>query len=328
MLVWGRLAQALERHGAAAMATIAETKGSSPREAGARIVALPDGTFFGTIGGGTLEWQVLAQLQALIARGEAGRFERRTVSLGPELGQCCGGRVTIAFECFAHADLDAVKPLAAAEATGPFATRGIPGERRFERTVVSEALAPGEVRSEGEAFIEGFGDDRRPLYLFGAGHVGRALVLALAPLPFRVVWVDPRPGAFPAAMPQNVTPVQPEHAVSVLGDAPEGSFVLVMTHSHPLDLEIVDAALRLDRIAEVGLIGSATKRARFTSQLRQAGVPAERIEGLLCPIGIPGIHSKDPAVIAASTAADMIRRDEASRARVAHPERQFGKAAR
>ncbi|MBB5751273.1 xanthine dehydrogenase accessory protein XdhC [Prosthecomicrobium pneumaticum] len=327
MPLWARLAQALDRHGAAAMATLVETEGSSPREAGARIVALPDGTFFGTIGGGTLEWQVLAQLQALLARGAAARFERRTVALGPELGQCCGGRVGIAYERFAAADRPEVGLLAEAEARGAFVTSGLVEGARLHRRMIEATIRPGDLERRGEAILEGFGEDRRTLYLFGAGHVGRALVLALAPLPFRVVWVDPRPGAFPAAMPQNVTPVQPENPAGLLAHAPAGSFVLVMTHSHPLDLEIIDAALRLETIAETGLIGSATKRARFTSQLRQAGVATERIERLICPIGIPGIRSKDPAVIAAATAADMIRRDEAlSARRSAGAERRFGKA--
>ncbi|MFO1123092.1 MAG: xanthine dehydrogenase accessory protein XdhC [Hyphomicrobiales bacterium] len=146
---------------------------------------------------------------------------------------------------------------------------------------------------------------RRRIYLFGAGHVGRALVLALAPLPFEVVWVDPRPSAFPAAMPANVTAVAPADVPGVLDEAPEGSLVFVMTHSHALDLAIVEAALRSPAVAHTGLIGSATKRARFTRRLGEAGIDASRIEALICPIGVSGIASKEPAMIALATAAQI-----------------------
>ncbi|MBI3673898.1 MAG: xanthine dehydrogenase accessory protein XdhC, partial [Rhizobiales bacterium] len=158
-----------------------------------------------------------------------------------------------------------------------------------------------------------FGAALRPIYLFGAGHVGRALVLALAPLPVAVRWIDPRPQAFPAAAPQNVAKLAPEDPVAELGLAPTGSFVFIMSHSHALDLAIADAALRNPNVAHVGLIGSATKRARFEKRLREAGVAADRIGTLICPIGISAIRGKEPAVIAAATAAQIVVLDEALR---------------
>ena len=115
----------------------------------------------------------------------------------------------------------------------------------------------------------------RPLYLFGAGHVGRALALALAPLPYAVRWIDGRDGAFPQAVPGNVTCIQSANPVQDLQSATDGSFVLIMTHSHALDLAVTEAALRDARFAYVGLIGSATKRARFEKRLREGGVPPD-----------------------------------------------------
>ena len=150
----------------------------------------------------------------------------------------------------------------------------------------------------------------RRLYLFGAGHVGKALVLTLAPTDFDIVWCDPRPQAFPSHLPGNVTPRDAQDVVSVLAAAPAGSLALVMSHSHALDLAIVDASLRNSNIAATGLIGSATKRARFESRLAVAGVPAERIAALICPIGIGGIRSKRPEAIAISTAAQVLALDE------------------
>jgi xanthine dehydrogenase accessory factor len=268
-----------------------------------------NGGFRGTIGGGTLEWRLLAEAQRALEVGRAG-FETRSIPLGPELGQCCGGRVTVALEVFDADDLNWIRPLAALEARGPVETVARLADRRMARRVV-ETAGDGAIRfvaATGELF-ETFGARFRPLCVFGAGHVGRALILQGAQLPFDVTWVDPRPDAFPAAVPRDVT--LSADPLAALTAAPTGAFIIVLTHSHALDLEIVDAALRAGRFAYVGLIGSATKRARFERQMRDGGLGADVIARLVCPIGLPSIRSKLPAVIAASTLADLIARDEA-----------------
>ena len=111
-------------------------------------------------------------------------------------------------------------------------------------------------------------------------------------------------------MPQNVTGFAgpPLEAVAAARD---GALAFIMSHSHALDLEITDAALRNPRIVHVGLIGSATKRARFEKRLREAGVDEARVAAMICPIGIGGIRSKHPAAIAVATAAQLITLDEA-----------------
>lgn len=286
MKVWTHIAKTLEAHGTCAMVSVVKVEGSTPREAGARIVVTPLG-FHGTIGGGTLEWQAIAKAQALL--GKPTQHKLSIHSLGPDLGQCCGGRVQLVTEVFARNDLAAVRDFAVREESGVFAVMG-------------RILAPD--------FSEQFGDSNRKLYLFGAGHVGRALILALAPLPFDVIWIDPREGAFPAVVPSNVVTIQSENPVAEIAEAPSGSFALVMTHSHALDLEIIDAVLRSPRFAYAGLIGSATKRARFSKRLREAGVAESRIEELVCPIGISSIKSKHPSAIAAATAVQLLERDE------------------
>ena len=286
MKVWAHIAKALEAHGTCAMISVVKVEGSTPREAGARIVVTPLG-FHGTIGGGTLEWQAIAKAQALL--GKPTQHKLSVHSLGPDLGQCCGGRVQLVTEVFARNDLAAARDFAAREESGVFAVTG-------------RILAPD--------FSEQFGDSNRKLYLFGAGHVGRALILALAPLPFDVIWIDPREGAFPSVVPSNVVTIQSENPAAEIADAPPGSFALVMTHSHALDLEIIDAVLRSPRFAYAGLIGSATKRARFSKRLREAGIPDENISAMVCPIGIPSIKSKHPSAIAAATAVQLLERDE------------------
>lgn len=286
MKVWAPIVKSLEAHGTCAMISVVKVEGSAPREVGARIVVTPVG-FHGTIGGGTLEWQAIAKAQAMLGKPTEHRLSSH--SLGPDLGQCCGGRVQLMTEVFAAHDLAGAKTYAEQEAQGAFVLSG---------------------RIVSPDFAEQFGDSNRRLYLFGAGHVGRALILALAPLPFDVIWIDPREGAFPSAVPSNVVAIRSENPVAEVADAPTESFALVMTHSHSLDFEIIDAVLRNPNFAYAGLIGSATKRARFSKRLREAGVAEERIEGMVCPIGVPRIKSKHPAAIAAATAVQLLERDE------------------
>jgi len=284
MKAWSLIARTLETQGTCALVSVVKAEGSVPREEGARMVITRDG-FHGTIGGGTLEWKALAEAQRLLDK--RAQVKMLTQSLGPDLGQCCGGRVTLAIESFDASSLADARALAEREAAGPF--------------TLSNRL-PG--------IVENFGERRRAVIVFGAGHVGRALILSLAALPFDVTWVDPRPEAFPGAMPQYVTGFSGD-PLEAIAAAPEGALAFIMSHSHALDLQVADAALRNPRIAHVGVIGSATKRARFERRLRDAGVDSARVAALICPIGIGGIRSKLPAAIAVSVAAQLITLDEA-----------------
>ena len=359
MRIWSAVAEMVGSHGRCALVTVAAVRGSAPREPGARMVIAPDGGFHGSIGGGELEWQALGAARDALSRvAPAATLSRLT--LGPDLGQCCGGSVRLLTEVFDRDRLDEVRALAAHEVAGPFVTRGRIGPRRVERivneSVAREALGPAgtsrlidrpaaiagrtaaggfareglpggqggggsrggvahaglpvELESDG-VIVERFCDPRRPVWLFGAGHVGRALMLALAPLPFEVAWIDERADAFPAAVPANVRPLRSAGPADELARAPTGALVVVMTHSHAVDLAIVHAALAAGRFGYVGLIGSASKRARFTRRLREAGVAEARIAELVCPIGLPGIGSKHPAAIAAGVAAQLLERGEA-----------------
>ena len=318
MRPWATIADALKQHGRCAMVTVAGTQGSAPREAGARMVVMPDGGFRGTIGGGALEWRALADARTLLAE-ESPQPRLRRQALGPELGQCCGGSVRLLIEVFDRSISAEVANLAAREAEGSFVTSAhlSLGYGALSRTIVESTGTQRqsvEIAPDG-TIVEAFTRPTRPLYLFGAGHVGRALVLALAPLPFDVTWIDPRRDAFPAAMPGNVRAVHQPDPAAALAGAPADAFVLVMTHSHPLDLELVHAALAAQRFAYVGLIGSATKRARFRKRLKDLSLSAEAVARLVCPIGLPGIASKAPAAIAASVVADLLIRHEAVKER-------------
>ena len=339
MRIWPVVEEMVGAHGRCALVTVAAVRGSAPREPGARMVVAPDGGFHGTIGGGELEWRAIgAARDALSRNAPAAALDRFT--LGPDLGQCCGGSVRLLTEVFERDRLDEIRTLAAREAAGPFVTRGRIGPRAVERVVIDAAghEVPSVAIEDGGIVIERFRDLRRPLWLFGAGHVGRALMLALAPLPFDVTWIDEREDVFPAVVPASVRPLRSADPAGELAHAPDGAFVVVMTHNHPLDLAIVHAALaapssralrlpdaaspfgtaappeatgppgEAGRFGYVGLIGSASKRARFARRLRDAGIAEDRIAGLVCPIGMTTIRSKHPAAIAAGIAAQLLER--------------------
>ena len=268
-----------------------------------------DGAFFGSIGGGALEWNMLAEAARLLAR-HTPAAKRIRQALGPDLGQCCGGSVEVVIEIFNTDDLPWIAALS--EAESGLCQLSTSGETDHFGRIIRRVSGP----QAGPGQMEVFGVKPTPLLLFGAGHVGRALVLALAPLPFRVTWIDPREDAFPQLTPGNVSCRRLDDPVAALSDASDGSFALVLTHSHKLDLAIVARALPDNRFPYVGLIGSATKRARFVSQMSKAGFPKPVIDRLVCPIGGSNVRDKEPAVIAAMTSAELlVARDKRGKAR-------------
>lgn len=150
-------------------------------------------------------------------------------------------------------------------------------------------------------------DETIPLWLFGAGHVGRAVVKAMTPLPFRLTWIDSRASIFPNGMEPEVETVRACVPYLEVSRAPAGAMLLVMTHSHAQDFDIVDSALKRADLSFIGLIGSATKRTRFRTRLQARGHSHQTMSRLICPIGIAGIAGKEPEIIAASVAAQLLQ---------------------
>jgi xanthine dehydrogenase accessory factor len=307
---------------AVALVTIADARGSTPREAGTRML-VTGMRCFGTIGGGRLEYDAIQEARRLLETGAVHAL--REVPLGPALGQCCGGHATVLLERAARDDVRCFERLAVG-AVGVLATR-------LDQPAPRVLLAPAEVRQSGlplgleqtAARVLKYGVAERvdlgaagtwlvepskralpEVLLFGAGHVGRALATALAPLPCRVHWIDDRAELFVEPAPESIEVVLTDHPLDQVDAAPAGAFFLVMTPSHDLDCAICEVALRRGDFAFLGLIGSATKRARFEKRWRARGVPEERISRLVCPIGLPAISGKSPEVIAASTAAQLL----------------------
>lgn len=318
--------------GPTVLVTVVAVEGSAPRGPGSKMLVMPKG-IAGSIGGGELEYRAIRQARDLMADDVASpRLDR--VSLGPQLGQCCGGVAELLYEPLSDSDaawLDKAVALGPedtalrvvmvdAEAGGKWliGPGGVepddlpaPFEQRLQDLLAGKgATSVIELADDSHLIADALAERRQPLFLFGAGHVGQAIVAALAGLPFRVTWVDSRADAFPADTPENVAIDIAEPPRFAVARAPAEAFYLVMTHSHDLDLEVCEAVLRRGDSGYLGLIGSATKRARFLKRLAAKGLPDECLAQLTCPIGLPGIAGKEPAVIAAAVAADLLYRNE------------------
>ncbi len=270
----------------AALVTILATEGSAPRGAGARMVVTANG-LHGTIGGGALEHQAAAQARAILAL-PPGSWRVQDYPLGPLLGQCCGGRVRLMVERLAQVP----------DGDGSFAVTL--GETVMREPGTAAPLAArGELPVAGACFLEPVETDALPVYLFGAGHVGRAIAARAAGLPLHIAWFDARPEA---AETPGVVLASEDEMVACAAAAPQGAAVAILTHDHALDYRLTAAALG-GKAGFVGLIGSQTKRARFLSRLAGEGVDASR---LTCPIGLPGIPGKEPEVIAIATLGQLL----------------------
>lgn len=247
-LAWlSDLAALTQRRIPCVLITVTEAKGSTPREAGAKMVVSATEQF-GTIGGGNLEFQAIAEARKLL-ESAATAPERKDYPLGPSLAQCCGGAVSVLLE--------------------PFLPVG------------------------------------RVVYLFGAGHVGREIVQVLDGLPVHIKWIDPREAEFPAAIPAIAEKIATSAPTAEIRQATDADSILILTHSHDLDYDLVREAFNHGRFAYLGLIGSDTKRARFLKRLKADGVTDT--SRLTCPIGIAGITGKHPREIAVAVVAELLQ---------------------
>jgi xanthine dehydrogenase accessory factor len=329
-MLW--LTQALDllaRGDRCVLVTVAQVKGSAPRQPGAKMLVWDSGTA-GSVGGGHLEFRAIALARRMLAAADSSATSIEAFSLGPDLNQCCGGQARLLFEGldgsaqtwlreWTRVAGDSEPCAVILHRHGDVTTRSFlrakePGcldlpafLERPVRAVLAGSCAVHVVNADEHVYvIQSTGEHRDHVLLFGAGHVGKAIVHALAPLPFRIAWIDSRGDAFPPDLPPQVSKVVSASPPGEAARAPAGALYLVMTHSHPLDLEICARVLERDDFAFLGLIGSETKRARFASRLRAVGIPPHRLSRLTCPIGIPGVGSKEPAAIAAAVAAQLL----------------------
>ena len=240
-----------------ALVEIVSVEGSAPREPGVKMLVDENG-IVGTIGGGVLEMKAIEAARKVVLG--ANQVQELDIPLGPEIGQCCGGRVRLV-----------VRPARSADALGIHAE---------------------EIRAASS---------QPTVLVFGAGHIGGALVRALAPLPLSVAAIDQR-AEWLSPLDDIAETIQTPLPEALVDTAPPGAGYVVLTHDHALDFLIVEAALARGDAAYVGMIGSATKRAKLRSQLARNGVSDD---ALTCPIGAAGKGDKNPDVIALAVAAEL-----------------------
>lgn len=292
------LKAAVAQHDRVVRVVIADLKGSSPREVGAAMLVWETGQS-GTIGGGALEF---AAAQA--ARRQTGRTHLSCHALGPELGQCCGGAVSLLSEVY---DAEAVAAL-----EGAVIARPVSGAAQMPlavRRLLDAARARG-VRPEPQLIdgwmVEPVLRPARDLWVWGAGHVGRAMIDVMSPLPdLALTWVDCAAARFPGDVPEGVTVLPAVNPADLVRHAPAQAAHLIVTYSHALDLELCHRLLS-HGFGFAGLIGSATKWARFRSRLRALGHAPEAVARITCPIGDPTL-GKHPQQIAIGVAAQLSR---------------------
>jgi xanthine dehydrogenase accessory factor len=221
--------------------------------------------------------------------------------------------VQLWLERFTPFDLPLLRRAAAMTSTGAGAAlvTELPSHGVLRRRL--DALSPSSTPlqfaagSDTTTLIEPLAAVHAPLWLYGAGHVGQALIRILAELPFDVTWVDSRTELLPAPLPDNVHPLCPQAPVHTVQLAPPAARFLVMTHDHALDYELCRAILARGEFTWLGLIGSKSKGARFRSRLARDGLTPEAIQRMVCPIGVEGVVGKWPAAIAVAVAAQLLQ---------------------
>lgn len=286
------LTKAITLHGRVARVVIVDVKGSTPREIGASMLVW-DGGQSGTIGGGALEFEA--------AKRALNGSQIETVPLGPSLGQCCGGSVVLATEIF-----EAIPEV------HDHYTRLVNGLREKPFAIIRQEAAARQGQPRKLIYQDGWLSEpvnsvQTPLWIYGAGHVGRALVNVLEPLPdFEITWVDTARERFPTTIPQSVNVLPAQDIALTVRHAPSDAIHLVLTYSHAIDLELCHQLLT-HGFAFAGLIGSKTKWARFGSRLEMLGHSKAQISRITCPIGDPNL-GKHPQEIAVGVATSLMSR--------------------
>ena len=323
--------QCLEQEQTCVLVTQAAARGSVPQHCGAKLIVTHTSQW-GTIGGGQLEFHALQQARDALVNPQAQASWSETCNLGARVGQCCGGEVRLVYQKMDRTDpsLDELwSCLAEAESSQGFLLSSLEPMAGLPHVIDKSSLEAWS--SESSTDVERFLQDPHrqvllfteqgqhwmlektvqnvpDLLLFGAGHVGQAVARALAPLAFKVNWVDSRFDEMIGADFKGIRFVQSGDPLYEVNQAPVDAWYLVMTHDHAQDFDIVQAILKRSDFYHLGMIGSETKRRRFHRRLLARGFTTEQLSRMQCPIGISGIHSKQPEAIAVSVAADLLRR--------------------
>lgn len=300
------------------LVTVVHVAGSTPREAGAsmlvRLVERAEIQSIDTIGGGHLEWEACQIAQDMLRGIDQSNIRLERFNLGARLGQCCGGLALVLLE----------KVLVDSTAVWQQRLQSMQGTYSLKRAIqFNEPASLWQVdnsamdnkcdqvnfigTSEEWSFTQQITSHQFEVYVFGAGHVGQALVNLLLPLQARIHWIDVRDDVFPAISHPNLQCIATDTPEAEISKAPSDSYFLIMTHNHALDLLLCQELFNRNDFAYFGMIGSKSKRTVFERRLVDRGVPVERLAQLICPIGVSGIVSKEPTAIAVGVAAQLLQ---------------------
>lgn len=314
---------------AAVLITVVCTRGSCPRETGTRMI-VTDHISYGTIGGGHLEYQAMDIARELLS-GALPEFRIERFTLGARLGQCCGGVVHLSFEFIPAKTPTWINTIKDIQDAGLAAILVSPLNGSTDKLIVTTQTCTGllsdsvqqshaaaralelldqrgefEPIQEDGLLYEPIGKFPMRIAIFGAGHVGKALVNVLGTMPCHIDWIDSRASEFPERIPGHVCMEITDLPESEVDELPAGSHVVIMTHSHTLDQKICERVLNRNDLGWCGLIGSITKRRQFEKRLLARGLASDALSKLACPIGLDGISGKHPAHIAISVAAQLL----------------------
>jgi len=308
MFNWQRLAELSQKTESFVLVTVFSVSGSSPRESGAKMAVFTD-HFEGTIGGGNLEHQAIKNARQILFSMEnpsdhkRKKFQVEKAPLTPKFDQCCGGLVTIVYERINSSKADWFSHLE---------TTLLDNDQAWLVTEVIDQKVKRFITHEKPAtqvynLVEKISSEAISFVIFGAGHVGKALVQNLQWLDSQITWMDQREAEFPAYIPSNVVCNSADDWQEVIDNAAPNSYFLVLTHSHQLDFSLTHAILKKQQFEYFGLIGSLKKKQRFERQLLSKKISESQLSKMTCPIGLPSIIGKSPEIIAASVTAQILQ---------------------
>ena len=321
MLDWSALARLNNQPEDFVLVSVGAVKGSSPREEGTHMAVFPQRTQ-GTIGGGNLEFFAIQHARELLNQPPSEtpfhELSQHSTPLTPRFDQCCGGMVQLVFEKIRPKQctwldrlatfLDTDRDTAGTSAERPSAWLFSDLTERTRTLLLTPPTADQQQREADRtaSLIETVAPRALDIIIFGAGHVGQALIQSLLNLDADVTLIDSRAEQLSFDTPSHVRKICTTDWQDYVHRGTDRTYFLVLTHSHQLDFELTEAILRHGRFRYCGLIGSKTKKIRFDRQFKNRGLTPAQIARITCPIGLPEIQGKSPAVIAASVCAQIL----------------------
>jgi xanthine dehydrogenase accessory factor len=291
----------------AALATVVEASGSTPRHLGARMVVTADGGQLGTVGGGRIEQEVVAAARAVAAGAPARRVRHHLVR---DLAMCCGGSMELVIAPLAPSAPALAEVVAARRARRPVQlVTPLDGAPLAVRAVDAGARNLARAARGADALVELVRPAER-LILFGAGHVGRAIGPLARSCGFEVVICDDGDtgalDAAPAWADAMVASFDVADVVKATGGLGDGDHVLIVTRDHAVDQRILEQLIDRDDLAYLGMIGSRGKVGRFRKRLAMKGLADDaRWARLRAPIGLD-LGAETPEEIAVAVVAELI----------------------